>query len=200
MPNANIPSGLAPVRHVSGAPYNGQCNLYVILAANTSGFAIGDPVVSGGSADATGKIPNIALAAGTGALRGVIVSLSDTYPGNAKIGNLNSIVRPAAAQSTDWYALVCDDPDILFECQEIGTGTVFTAAEIGLNCNLVAGTNNGYVSGWMLDNTTEATTATLQVRLIQAIPRVDNALGQYCKYLVKINAHELGTGTGAAGV
>jgi hypothetical protein len=28
----------------------------------------------------------------------------------------------------------------------------------------------------------------------------DNAFGAYAKHLVKINVHELGTGTGAAGV
>ncbi len=200
MPNANTPFGLSPVRHVSGAPYNGQCNLYCILAANTNGFAIGDPVISGGSANALGTIPNIDIAGVTGAIRGVIVGLSDTYPGNAKIGNPNSIVRPAAAQSGDWYALVCDDPDVLYEIQEIGTGTPLTVAAIGLNANLESGTNNGYVSGWMLGNDDEATTATLQVRIVSIVNRPDNALGQYCKYLVKINVAELGTGTGAAGV
>ena len=200
MPNVNAASGLSPVRHMSGAPYNGQTNLYCILAANTNAFAIGDPVISGGSAEATGKVPNITIAAATGAIRGVIMSLADTYPGNSKTGNPNSIVRPAAAQSGDWYALVCDDPSVIYEIQEIGTGTPFTVAEIGLNANLVAGTNNGYVSGWMIDNTTEATTATLQVRLLGVVNRSGNDLGQYAKYLVKINVHELGTGTGAAGV
>ncbi len=200
MANVNTPFGLAPVRYFSGAPYNGSCNLYCILAANTSAFAIGDPVISGGSADASGKIPNIAIAVDSGAIRGVIVGLSDTYPGNAKIGNPNSIVRPAAAQSADWYALVCDDPDVCFEIQEIGTGTPLTATAIGLNVDLESGTNNGYVSGWMLGNDNEATTATLQVRILGVVNRIDNVLGQYCKYLVKINVHELGTGTGAAGV
>lgn len=46
MPNVNRPSGFSPVKMITGAPYNGQANLYAILAADTSGYAIGDPVTS----------------------------------------------------------------------------------------------------------------------------------------------------------
>lgn len=191
MPNANRPTGLTPVKHISGSPYNGQCNLYGILAADTNGFAIGDPVITAASALADGT-PAVTIGAATGALRGVIVGIFDTKSGGvAKIGNPDSCVRPAAAQTKDWYVLVADDPDLIFEVQEVGTGTPLTAAEIGLNANLVSGTNNGYVSGWLLDNAAEAVTSTLQCRILGLSQRVDNAFGQYAKYLVKINVHEL---------
>jgi hypothetical protein len=91
--------------------------------------------------------------------------------------------------------LVADSPDLVFEVQEVGTGTPLTAAEVGLNANLVVGTNNGYVSGWMLDNAAEAVTAALQCRILALVPRIDNAFGQYAKYLVKINNHELAAAT-----
>src|SRR5690606_24920448 len=93
-------------------------------------------------------------------------------------------------QTDDWYALVVDDPNMIFEVQEIGTGTALTAAEVGMNVNLVAGTGNGYVSGWQVSNSGEDTTDTLQVRLLGLVQRQDNAFGPYAKWLVKINNSE----------
>ena len=95
---------------------------------------------------------------------------------------------------------------MIFEIQEHGaTGsTQLTAAECGLNQIGYSGTaGNGFVSGWQLANTTDATaatTATLQLRLLGLARRQDNAFGAYAKWLVQINVHELGHGTGASGV
>lgn len=193
MANANRPTGLSPVRSILGAPFNEQVQLYSIAPAYATALYIGDPVISSGTSDSRG-IAGITLAAATGAIRGVIVGLG-TSPGLiANPQNLDITYRPAAAQTQTWYALVCDDPNMIFEVQEIGTGTPFTAAEVGLNCDLVAGAGNGYVSGWQLDNTTEGTTNTLQVRLLGLAQRQDNAFGQYAKWLVKINNHEFTLG------
>jgi hypothetical protein len=204
MANANRPSGFTPVQYLNGAPWNGQARIYSILAANTSGFAIGDPVISGGSSDANG-IPNIALGAATGALRGVIVGLGTKPNLMANPSNLDSIVRPAAAQSTDWYAMVVDDPNVIFSIQEESNGTQLAAADVGLNTIGKTGTNNGFVSGWMIPSSTgatPATTATLQLRLmgLVQVPAGTNVFGAYAKWLVQINVHELAHGTGAAGV
>lgn len=194
MANANRPSGLSPVGTISAGPYNGAARLYSILAADTNAFAIGDPVVTAAGGGDTRGIPAVTLAAATGAIRGVVVGVFDTYPG-IKINNLSSLVRPAAAQTGVWYVMVVDDPDTVFEVQEIGTGTPLAAADIGLNTNLVVGTNNGFVSGWLLDNATEADTSTLQCRILGLVRRVDVELGAYAKWLVKINNHELAGGT-----
>jgi hypothetical protein len=194
MANENRPMGLSPVNMITGAPYNGQARLYTILAANTNAFAIGDPVVTdplGGDSDG---VPAVTIAAATGAIRGVIVGIADQKQAMAKVGNLDQIIRPAGAKTTNWYVMVVDDPNIVFEVQEIGTGTPLAAADIGLNTNLVVGTNNGFVSGWLLDNATEAVTATLQVRILGLVQRSDNAFGAFAKWLVKINTHELAAG------
>ena len=195
MPNANTPFGLAPVGSITGAPYNGKARVYAILAANTNGFAIGDPVATdagGGAADGT---PAVTIGVAGAAIRGVIVGIADTPGAFAKIGNPNSTVRPAAAQTKDWYVMVADDPALVFEIQEIGTGTPLAVADIGLNANFVAGANNGYVSGYLLDNTTELGTATLNLKILGLVQRADNAVGAYAKWLVKINNHELAGGT-----
>lgn len=195
MANVNRPTGLSPVKMVTGAPYNGQCNVYAILAADANAFAIGDPVVSSASgADAAG-VAAVTLAAATGAIRGVIVGIGTKANLIANPDQLGSTIRSAGAKTTDWYALVVDDPNIIFEVQEVGTGTPLTAADIGLNTSLLVGANNGFVSGWLLDNGVELGTATLQVKLLGLSQRVDNAFGAYAKHLVLINNHELRAGT-----
>lgn len=193
--NENRASGLKPVGNVQGTQYNGAARLYAIQASDVNAFAIGDPVVSVAAGADTRGVPFVTLAAATGPLRGVIVGLFDTYPGIAKVDDLNRIIRTAGAKPQVWYAMVVDDPDTLFEVQEVGTGTALTMADVGLNTNLVAGANNGFVSGWQLDNATEAVTATLQCRIMGFVQRQDNFLGPFAKWLVKINNHELSAGT-----
>ena len=202
MANANRPSGFTPVQYLNGAPWSGQARLYSIAAAYDVALYIGDPVISAGSANADG-IPTIALAAATGAIRGVIVGLGTKEGLMANPANLDITYRPAAATSKDWYALVVDDPNVLFEVQENSNGTALAAAQIGLNQVPILAAGNGFVSGWMLASATDATpatTATLPLRLMGLVRRPDNTFGAYAKHLVKINVHELGTGTGAAGV
>lgn len=193
MANANRPSGLTPVKMLTGAPYNGAGNIYSIAAAYATALYIGDPVISSGTADSKG-IQGIALAAATGPIRGVIVGLGTTPNLLANPSNLDITYRPGAAQSQVWYALVVDDPNVIFEVQEVGTGTPLTADEVGLNTNLVLGAGNGFVSGWTLDNASEGVAATLQCRILGLAQRQDNAFGQYAKYNVLINAHELRVG------
>lgn len=202
MANANRPSGFSPVQYLNGSPWNGQARIYSIAAAYATALYIGDPVKSSGTADANG-VPGIVLGATTGALRGVIVGLGSAEGLIANPKNLDITYRPAAAQATDWYAMVVDNPDVLFEVQENANGTALAATEIGLNTISVSGTGSGFVSGWMLASATDATpaaTATLQLKLMGLVRRQQNAFGAYAKHLVKINVHELGTGTGAAGV
>lgn len=202
MANPNRPSGFAPVQFLSGAEWNGQARLYSIAAAYATALYIGDPVISSGTANADG-VPGIVLGAATGALRGVIVGLGTKEGLIANPDNLNITYRPAAATANDWFAMVVDDPNVIFEIQEHANGTQLAATEIGLNQISVSGTGNGFVSGWTLASTTDATaatTATLQLRLMGLVRRYNNVFGAYAKHLVKINVHELGTGTGAAGV
>lgn len=202
MANANRPSGFSPVQYLNGSPWNGQARIYSIAAAYATALYIGDPVKSSGTADANG-VPGIVLGATTGALRGVIVGLGSAEGLIANPKNLDITYRPAAAQATDWYAMVVDDPDVLFEVQENANGTALAATEIGLNTISVSGTGSGFVSGWMLASATDATpatTATLQLKLMGLVRRQQNAFGAYAKHLVKINVHELGTGTGTLGL
>lgn len=200
MANANRPTGLSPIRNVFSQEYNGGGNIYAVPAAYATALYIGDPVISVAAGGNPGGVKYVALAAATGPILGVIVGIGRDAGTYSNPGNTDITYRPAAAQSTDWYCLVVDDPNAEFEVQEVGTGTPLTAADIGLNTNLVLGAGNGYVSGWMLDNATEAVGATLQCRILGLVQRLDNAVGQYAKWRVKINNHELNSGTGTVGL
>lgn len=194
MANANTPFGLKPHSYLNGAPWNGQARMYCIPSSDGNAYAIGDPVELAGGADAKG-VPTVTLMTPGSGMTGVIVAAGGTKYG-AHLGdptNLNTTVIPAT-KTKDYYVLVVDDPNVLFLVQEIGTGTALAAAEVGLNANLVAGTNNGYVSGWLLTNTTEATTATLDVQLMGLAQLPDNAFGAYAKWLVRMNNHSFNAG------
>lgn len=211
MANANRPSGFTPVQYLNGAPWNGQVRLYSIDASYGTALYIGDPCISGGGADTNG-IPNIAIGATTGGLRGVITGLYNsgqtTAPLNGvSVGNIvnNNLVYRPASDPNVWYATVCDDPNVLFSVQEESNGTQLSAVEVGLNTTSKSGTGNGYVSGWMIPSqtgATAATTATLQIKLFGLVqmPAATNVFGAYAKWLVQINVHELGHGTGSLGV
>ena len=196
MANTNAPMGLAPKEYLDGTPWNGAVHQYVILSADGNAYAIGDPVTLGGSGDDNG-VPNVTLAtAGTGnVVTGVIVGAGGiTYGGpSADPTNLNTTVIPAT-KTKNYYVLVCDDPNVLFEVQEDSVGNNLAKTDLGNNFNLVSGTNSGYLSGWMLDSSSAAVTATLQLKLVRLVQRKDNAIGQYAKWLVKINNHTFGAG------
>jgi hypothetical protein len=201
MANTNRPAGFVPHSYLNGAPWNGQARLYSIAASYGTALYIGDPVISSGTADANG-IPGIALGAGSGALRGVIVGLGKGRTAMVNPSNLDITYRPASDPSV-WYAMVVDDPNVLFEIQEESNGTALAATEIGLNQISLLGAGNGFVSGWQVRSATgatPATTATLQLRLMGLVQRPGNEFGAYAKHLVQINVHELAHGTGAAGV
>lgn len=194
MANANRPSGLAPVGNLLTGSYNGQARIYFIASTDGNAFAIGDPVKSSGDADTNG-VAGVTLGTAGAAIRGVIVSTGGLVRAGpfADPTNLNTTIIPAT-KTKGYYVAVVDDPFVIFEMQEINSGTALTSAEVGLNANFVAGANNGFVSGFTIDNTTEAGTSTLNVKLLGLAQRSDNAYGLAAKWLVMINNHELRNG------
>ncbi len=202
MPNTSSPMGLVPKKYLNGAAWNGAATLYHIASTDVNAFAIGDPVTLAGTADANG-VPTITLAtAGTGNLvLGPVLSAGGLKNGGfmADPTNLNTTIIPAT-KTKDYYVLVADDPNLLFEIEEGGAGAALAAGSVGSNFNLVAGANSGYLSGWKLDNASGATGATLQLKLLGLVQRQNNAYGTYAKWLVKINAHQFAAGVAGTAV
>jgi hypothetical protein len=203
MANANRASGYTPVGYLNGASWNGQARLYSIAASYGTELAIGDPVISNGTADVNG-IPGIALAAATGGVRGVIVGLGKSPGLMANPSNLDTTKRPASDPAV-WYAMVVDDPNVIFEIQEESNGTALAAVDVGMNTIPVLAAAGTYLSGWLLrsaSGATPAVTATLQLKLLGLAqkPAGTNVFGAYAKWLVQFNVHELGHGTGSLAV
>lgn len=197
MANADTPFGLRPLRHRNGAPYNGPATPYYIPASYGTALYIGDPVVITGTANtaavnvpSVGSFPagtlqeiNKATAAGGNYISGVIVGFA------ASVSNLSNQYNPA---STERVALVCDDPDVIFEIQEDGVGATLAAVDMGLNADLVythAGSTYTGQSGAELDISTKATTNTLQLKILRLVNRTDVELGANGKLEVMINLH-----------
>lgn len=195
MANTSRIAGFRPVKHVTGAPYNGQVNAYTLVAADGTAVYVGDPVKLSGTADSGyGDKPSITLAAAGDAIIGVVVGFLPNY------SDLN-ITGQARAASTLRTALVADQPDLVFEV-ETSNGTL-TILDIGLNINHAVGTPVAAVarSGATVDAGTKATTAALTFKLVGFVPRDDNdPTAASSKVLVKANNHTFASGTGAVGV
>lgn len=198
MANPNTPRGLVPVQHISGSPYSGPGSLYHVPAAYGTALYLGLPLVATGASDANG-IPTaqIATAAGGAYTIGPMIGIADGGEPVTGITRDMAVYHPA---STLQYIHVADDPDLIFEIQEDSVGGSIAMATAGTkNADFIAGagsTVTGY-SGWMLDSSTIATTATLQMRLLRGVHRADNAMAaSYAKWLVKINLHSLRNTTG----
>ena len=191
MANANKPFGLRPVRYLSGTDWDGRGNVYYIPTSDTTNsYKVGDPVTLAGSADANG-IPSIVKATAGAGLVGSILAIG-TNPNGPWVDpdDLSSTGAPAT-KAQAYYALVADDPNVIFEVQEVSGGTQLTAAEVGLNANLsiTADQTTGFYSNTQLGNSAEATTATLDVKLLGLSRIPDNTFGAYAKWQVLINNH-----------
>ena len=191
MANSDIARGLIPVRHMSGACYNGAANLYYVPASDGTALFRGDPVVVvTADSDAYG-VPTItrATAAGGNYISGVFMGLASDGDPSIPILDSTPIYRAA---STEAYVLIADDPELLFEIQEDGVGGAMGVGAASRNADLASGTGSTATgnSGFELDSSTLATTNTLQLRVRAPVRRVDNdPTLTNAKWLVHINLH-----------
>lgn len=183
MANPNYAFGLKPVRKFSASGYANSLRRYSCPSTYATALFPGDPVVKTGTSDADGYSEvNAATGGATNKITGVVVGFED----------VPSMILGYGAASTTRAVLVDDDPEALFEIQEDAVGGALALASVGLNCDLIAaaGSTANKVSGWMLDSSTAATGATLQVKIVEFQHRVDNApASANAKVLVKINIH-----------
>jgi hypothetical protein len=98
------------------------------------------------------------------------------------------------------YAMVADHPQQEFVVQEDGDGAVCGIADAGQNADMIAtsaGNTGTGVSGWEMDSSSVAVTATLALQLLNPVPDQD-ATVLHCDWIVRLNAHF--TGNNIAGV
>lgn len=209
MANADTPFGLRPIRHKSGAPYNGAVNPYFINSSYGTALFIGDAVIKTGTANTAvvsvpggGDFPiaslpeiNSATVGDGNRITGVIVAFA------ASPTALENVHNPA---STERVAFVCDDPEAVFLIQADGA---IPATSIGLNAVLIAthaGSSTTARSGMELDTTSDAPAADasnqlLILRQATVVGNVSNLV--HNKIEVMINQHtELAGTVGTAGI
>lgn len=190
MANPNTPYGLRPYAYMSGAPYNGAVRTYYVPSGNATALYLGDPVMLvTNSSDGNGvQTAEIASAGNSAQVLGAFQGISNNA-GQATI-TLQQTQTPYLAAGQAAYIYVSDDPFLLYCIQEDSVGGSMVSGASGRNANLVAGSGStvSSMSGWMLDSSTLATTAALQLRIIQALQEADNVVAtSFAKWLVKIN-------------
>jgi hypothetical protein len=190
MPNVNSPFGLRPYSQRNGAPYNGAVRTYYVPASNPTALYIGDPVVNiTNSSDGNGvQTVQIASAGSGNQILGAFQGITNNA--GQSVITLQQTQTPYLAAGQAAYIVVSDDPDILYAVQEDGAaGAAMVSGASGRNANMIAGTGNIYSSnsGWAMQTSSLAVTAGFQLRIIQLLQETDNAIGQYARWLVKIN-------------
>jgi hypothetical protein len=173
MANVNNPHGLMPlgVSIGGGAPF---IQRFAKLAAYATGIFINDPVarVSGGAL----QIP--------------------ATPGTTLYSGVSIDYSPASTASIGTGIAVITDPEAMYE----GQADSATLANMGLNANLVSGAGSTLTkqSGWYIGVTATpaATTATLDVHLLDFYALVGNAnvSGAYVRIEVVFNKSRMGQG------
>lgn len=211
MANTSRIFGFKPVKHVTGAPYNGQGNVYQIPATDAVNTFVGDPVVFEGNAS-VGGIATVKKAAAGVAVAGVITGFinpkQDPVAGSMTNGSIALDTPQYRVASTAQYCFVEDAPDVVYEVEQTTGGSVYTylLADVGLNADAYYGGTGSVTTGTSavsLDMSTKAATATLQFKILGTVQRVDNSsvsgTDVSVHVLAKINNATLGNGTGATG-
>lgn len=202
MANADTPFGLRPIRHKSGAPYNGAANPYYKPSTYATAMFIGDVVTR----TSTTNTANVSVVGGT-FIAGTLPEINRTTPGDSNsdaerqtgvVVGFGSVSDPRAANvhsaaSTEAVVWVCDDPDIVFEAQ---ADNAIAVTEVGLNAILIdthSGDTNTGLSGTEIDggsSTAPAADASYQVRILRGVNREDNEMNLvHNKIEVVLNVH-----------
>ncbi len=196
MANTNRPFGLRPVRYLNGAPYNGQVTSYYVPSTDNTALFIGDPVTLVGTGNVAafmeypiGTLPTCTIAtAGTTNL--VVGSVVGVLP-------ITRESTPYRAASVEQIVFVADDPNLIFQIQDDGGGTL-AASTVGLNAVLIAGTGSTVTSysAWALDGGTSsapATTVGFQLKILGVSNLTGNDVtSDYAVWDVLINQHSFG--------
>ena len=172
MANVSRISGFRPVKHITGAPYNGQANIYEVPAGEAIPVFVGDLVrlfnfVVMSYFPAVEAAVTAAVTSGVyiGAVVGIINSKMDPINGSMTAGSISLDTPQYRAASTKQFVLVADAPDLIFEAE--------ADAAVALASNV-------------------ATTNSLPLQIVGIPNRVDNEPNaSYNKVWVRINTHAL---------
>lgn len=207
MANVSRVFGFKPVKHFSGAPYNGQANIYEVSVSETVPVFVGDFVVRSTNASTTGLVTVKSLSAHAtdandvtsgvilGAVVGIVNSKLDPVDGAMSAGSISLDTPQYVPAGTKAYVLVADSPDIIYETQSTAA---YALADIGLNADvgvlaIASGSTSTGVSGMYVNATSPTASATRPVHVVGYVKRPDNAgAAAYNKILVQVTTSAQG--------
>ena len=184
-----------------------RANLYAVATAPTVNIMHFDFVAHGATGVATpiGYLPIIEDGSVPDSDTHILGSVLAVYDEN--MFPLSYIAPARVGNGTiAGYVLVADHPDQMYIGQEDGEGNAIDLAEMGQNCDIIAGTlcagdTNTGMSKMELDSDSAAATAALQVRLIKPFeddtPADDT--NHYARWIFTINEHFFNS-TDSAGI
>jgi hypothetical protein len=208
MANTSRVNGFRPVRHATGAPYNGQCNIYEVSVSNSIPIYVGDFVIRDPTNASTSGLQTVVsisshasnandVASGiiVGAVVGVVNAKLDPVDGKMTTGSISLDTPQSVPVSTKAYVMVADDIGLVFEAQSTAVATM---ALVGMNADVstlavagnqaVTGSSGMYVAGTTMD-----ATATRPLTFLGFSRRVDNEFAAANnKVLVRITTHFAG--------
>jgi hypothetical protein len=179
--NVDRPGGFKPVRHITGAAWNGLAVMCLIPAADGAACFIGDVVEHNAVGGAAGVTVNGINCEGMPTVKHSTLTTTGQANMGVVIGFLpdpNNLTLRHRAASTNRIALVVTDPTVVYEVQEDGATTPIASGDIGCAVGIVttAGNTMTGVSSMMLDSNTVASTSTLPFKIVALVPRPDNTI------------------------
>jgi hypothetical protein len=187
-PTVSAPYGLKPINLIGGQVFAGSTRLMEIASGYNTNIFYGDfvkRVIGGTIQKDTGTTANTPV--------GVFLGVSFT---NASTGQVQQQqfypASQAIASGTKIFAIVCDDPDTLFQVAVCSAGTTMatvTQAAIGTNMSILAtaGSTSSGNSSYSVLSTSPALTATFPVRVIDVVRDTAPSGTTYSEVIVKIN-------------
>lgn len=211
MANLSRINGFKPVKHLTGAPYNGQSTLYEVSSSDSNPVFVGDLVKLSTNASTSGVpcVQSVVAASSQitagpilGAVVGVLNAKMDPLDGLMTGGSIALDTPQYRVASTKQFVLVADDPGLIYEAE---ADAAVTLANIGFNVGVGASAHtNPLITGaspmYVYSTTTPDATSTRPLQIVGQVKRADNeTAAQYNKVLVRINVHTYGS-VGVAGV
>lgn len=189
----NAPNGFQPVKKLDGSAWTGATNPYPITSGYATSLFRGDPVTV--LNDGTIGI-GVAGSAVVGVFWGCkYYDSTGTFQHRSYWPASTTVLTGTVPE-----AEIIDDPMVVFSVQETNgsgaAGTALALADVGLNINFAIGTGSTATgnSGASINNTTEATTDTLNCKLLALDPTPGNAVGSFANWLVTLNNHRYKAG------
>jgi hypothetical protein len=186
-PVVSAPYGLKPIKLIGGQVFAGALRQIKIASGTATDIFFGDLVRV--SSDGV-----IVKETGTTTITGVVGVFMGCQFTNPSTKQLQfQQYWPTGTVASDAMAFVSDDPDQLFKVAAVSSGTTiafYGQTVIGTNVALVqnAGSTASGNSAVAINGSTVASTVSLPIRIVDAVPDTANSAGEFCEFIVKWNA------------